>query len=81
MIDLEVRWCTVMNCDQVFQTFFDCLCIHGTSTGKLHAVTKCDLYSCVIHKLIVCCQPWLYFHIVIVFEESFSNTIAESTPS
>ena len=81
MVDLQIIRRTVMNCDQIFQTFFDCLCIHGTSTGKLHAVTKCDLYSCIVHEFIICCKPRLYFHIVIVFEKSFSDAITKCAPS
>ena len=81
MIDLEVIRCTVMNCDQIFQTFLDCFRIHGTSTGKLYSVTKCDLYSCIIHKFIISCKPWLYFHVVIIFEQSFANAITKCTPA
>ena len=81
MIDLEVIRCTVMHCNQVFQAFLHCLCIHRTPAGKLHTVTKCDLYSCIIHKFIISCKPWLYFHVVIIFEQSFANAITKCTPA
>ena len=81
MIDFQIIWCTVMNCDQIFQTFLNSLCIHGTSTGEFYPVTKRDLYGCIIHKFIICCQPRLHFHIVIIFKKSLANTITDCTPS
>ena len=81
MIDLQIIRCTVMHCNQVFQAFLHCFCIHRTPTGELYAVTKCDFYSCVIYKFIICCKPRLYFHVVIVFKKSFANAIAKCTPS
>ena len=81
MIDLQIIRCTVMNCNQIFQTFLDSLCIHSASTGEFYPVTKCDLYGCIIHKFIICCQPRLYFHIVIIFKKSLANTITKSTPA
>ena len=81
MINLKVIWCTVMNCDQVFQTFLYCFRIHITSTGKFYPVTKCDLNRCIIYKFIVRCQPWFYFHIIIVFKKCFTYAITKCTPS
>ena len=81
MVNFQIVWCTVMSSDQILQTFLNRFCIHITSTGDFDIVTKCDLNGCVIYKLIISCQPWLYFHVVVVFEKSFPYTITECTPS
>ena len=81
MVNFQIVWCTVMNSDQILQTFLNCFCIHITSAGEFNTITKCDLNSCVIYKLIISCQPWLYFHVVVVFEKSFSYTVTKCTPS
>ena len=81
MVNFQIVWCTVMNSDQILQTFLNRFCIHIAPTGEFDAVTKCDLNGCIIYKFIICCQPWLYFHVIIVFEKSFPYTITECTPS
>ena len=72
---------TLMNLDQMFQTFFYCFSIHFSSAGKRNIVPQCDDPGQIIRIFIFGCQPWLNFHGIGIMKQRFPNSISDTGPA